>query len=112
MPSGLDIITQMNNSQFPPQTKIKSIIVTGASRGIGAACVRALRTRAVKVVGIARSGGELRRLAQEKIGPGLFVPIEGDVCDAAVLRRALEAASQADLQGLILNAAYRPTSHY
>jgi NAD(P)-dependent dehydrogenase (short-subunit alcohol dehydrogenase family) len=85
-----------------------TVIVTGASRGIGAATVRALRVKNIRVVGIARSEAPLRALAMEKIGPGQLIPVIGSVCDDDVLRAAVQAATSdagAPLVGLILNAA-------
>lgn len=84
-----------------------SIIVTGASRGIGAAIVRTLRTNGVHVVGIARGEDSLRQLSFEKIGPGRMEYVAGDVADEATLKRAVELATASGnvLVAVVLNAA-------
>lgn len=87
---------------------IGTVIVTGASRGIGAAIVRSLRVKNVRVIGVARSELPLKALAAEKIGPGAMVPIIGDVCSEDTLKSAVQAATsdaKAPLRGVILNAA-------
>lgn len=86
---------------------MKTIIVTGASRGIGAAVVRALRAQGVRVVGVARSADALQRLAMEKIGSGPFEYIVGDVTDDSILQQAVKCAIKdgQSLDGLVLNAA-------
>jgi NAD(P)-dependent dehydrogenase (short-subunit alcohol dehydrogenase family) len=86
---------------------MKTVIVTGVSRGIGAAIVRSLRTKNIKVIGIARSEQAVKALAAEKIGPGPMVPIVGDIRNEETLSEAVKLSVEADsnLVGLILNAA-------
>ncbi len=85
---------------------MKTIIVTGASRGIGAAIVRSLRARGCRVIGVSRSKEPLEALSIEKIGPGSFDFVAGDVCEEATLKEALSMATSngSSLDGLILNA--------
>lgn len=85
---------------------MKTVIVTGASRGIGAAICRNLRTKGVNVLGIARSEEPLRLLSLEKIGPGRMEYLVGDVTNPRVAKEAVEKAMQSEssLVGLILNA--------
>jgi NAD(P)-dependent dehydrogenase (short-subunit alcohol dehydrogenase family) len=85
---------------------MKTIIVTGASRGIGAAIVRSLRARGCHVIGVSRSRGPLEELSMEKIGPGSFDFVAGDVCEEATLKAALDMAvsNGRKLDGLVLNA--------
>lgn len=87
---------------------MKTVIVTGASRGIGEAIVRCLRVRGCRVIGISRSEPALRALSLEKLGPGTFEYVAGDVCESATLRQAVELAiaNDSSLDGLILNAGY------
>lgn len=85
---------------------MKTVIVTGASRGIGAAIVRSLIVRGCRVIGIARSSTLLESLKSEKIGNGEFDFVAGDVCESEVLERAfkLATANGSSLDGLVLNA--------
>ena len=88
---------------------MKTVIVTGASRGIGEAIVRNLRSRGCRVIGVARSSGPLELLKAEKIGPSEFDFVAGDICEPVVLERAVEMATRngSSLDGLILNAGYK-----
>lgn len=74
-----------------------SALVTGASRGIGAAVCRKLASVGLRVYGVARSGDALDRLAAE-CG---VVPIVADIRDAAAILAAL-AGSPVDV--LVNNA--------
>ena len=88
------------------ESKMKTVIVTGASRGIGEAIVRSLRSRGCRVIGVSRSFGPLEQLKAEKIGPAEFDFVAGDVCEPEILEKAVEMATRngASLDGLILNA--------
>lgn len=57
--------------------KQKHVIVTGASRGLGAALARALVAKGAIVYGLARNAAALKTL-QRELGP-MFVPVELDV---------------------------------
>lgn len=85
---------------------IKTVIVTGASRGIGEAVVRSLRARGCRVIGVARSSGQLESMKAEKIGTAEFDFVAGDVCEPEVLQRAVNLAVKngSSLDGLVLNA--------
>lgn len=85
---------------------MKTVIVTGASRGIGAAVVRSLRAKGCRVIGIARSVAPLESMKMEKIGTGPFDFVAGDVCQAEVLQNAIDLATNngETLDGLVLNA--------
>ena len=85
---------------------MKTVIITGASRGIGAAICRALRAKGIRVIGVARNGAALEALSAEKIGLGKMEYVTGDVGDARTAEKALELATKGgSLEGLILNAA-------
>lgn len=84
---------------------MKTVIVTGASRGIGEAIVRSLRSRGCRVIGIARSKDSLELMKLEKIGAE-FDYVSGNVCEESVLEQAVDLATKngASLDGLVLNA--------
>ena len=85
---------------------MKTVIVTGASRGIGAAICRNLRTKDIHVIGVARSADVLHQLSMEKLGPGTMEFVSGDVCDPSTVQQAIEFATRNGnaLEALILNA--------
>ncbi|PJF16534.1 hypothetical protein PSACC_03709 [Paramicrosporidium saccamoebae] len=71
---------------------MQTVIVTGASKGIGAAICKVLRSRGVRVIGVARSA----KLLQEG-------DVAGDVSDPETARRVVTQAGDS-LVGLVLNA--------
>jgi NADP-dependent 3-hydroxy acid dehydrogenase YdfG len=90
----------------------KTVMITGASRGIGEAAARVFASAGAKVALLARSKGAIRRIAGE-IGPtALAIP-----CDVAVwedMARAVETAEDAlgPVEVLINNAGVvEPISH-
>ncbi|PJF16481.1 hypothetical protein PSACC_03707 [Paramicrosporidium saccamoebae] len=85
---------------------MKTAIVTGASRGIGAAVCRNLRTKGIRVIGVARSEDALRKLCMEKIGSGPMEYVVGDITDPKTVETAVALATKdGNLEMLILNAA-------
>lgn len=90
----------------------KVAIVTGASRGLGAAAVRSLVAEGVKVVAAARSGDELEKLAAE--APGRIAGVVCDMRDAAGLtalpERALAEFGRLDI--LVNNAGIAPAGKF
>jgi glucose 1-dehydrogenase len=88
----------------------RTVIVTGASRGIGAAVARGVVGRGGQAVLVARSAGALAELA-EALGPGA-TPVVGDVADPALAEEALAAAERlGGLWGLVNNAGINPYYH-
>jgi gluconate 5-dehydrogenase len=77
----------------------RTVIVTGASRGIGAQVARGISERGGAVVLVARSGDALAELASELPGPSAGVA--GDVGDTETAAEAVDA-------GLVNNAGINP----
>jgi NAD(P)-dependent dehydrogenase (short-subunit alcohol dehydrogenase family) len=68
----------------------KTVIVTGASQGIGAAVVKAFRERGYNVVGTSRSASKSAALkASEKL-----VLVDGDIGQEATAKKAVDTAIQ------------------
>jgi gluconate 5-dehydrogenase len=85
----------------------RTVIVTGASRGIGAEVARGISARGGAVVLVARSGDALAELAAELPGPSATVA--GDVGDTEVAAEAVDAAETlGGLWGLVNNAGINP----
>jgi NAD(P)-dependent dehydrogenase (short-subunit alcohol dehydrogenase family) len=82
-------------------------IVTGASRGLGEVIARILGERGYDVVLGARQAGPLRAVAKSiaAIGPGRALPIGGDITDASVRARLVEAARTLGGLNLLVNNA-------
>lgn len=75
----------------------KSVVVTGASRGIGLACARAMHGAGARVILVARGGDTLKTIADE-LGERTHT-IVGDMLDAAAVTRII-AEVRALLQGV------------
>jgi short-subunit dehydrogenase len=84
-------------------------LVTGASRGIGRALAEALAARGAVLGLLARSPGELERLAAEL--PGEHHALPCDVADADAVRAAVDGFAQA-AGGLRLVVANAGLTHY
>src|SRR6516164_2245237 len=84
---------------------MQSVVITGASTGIGFACAKLLYARGYRVFGSVRKQADADRLAGE-LGSN-FTPLLFDVTDeAAVLaagRRVREALDGKTLSGLVNN---------
>ena len=88
----------------------RTVIVTGASRGIGAEVARGVSERGGGVVLVARSGDALEELAAELPGPALCVA--GDVADTDTAAAAVAAGEElGGLWGLVNNAGINPHYH-
>ena len=88
----------------------RTVIVTGASRGIGAATARGIAERGGGVVLVARSESDLKALAAELPGPAAIVA--GDVADTQVIDDAISAGEElGGLWGLVNNAGINPYYH-
>jgi NAD(P)-dependent dehydrogenase (short-subunit alcohol dehydrogenase family) len=95
----------------------KTVIVTGASSGIGLAIAAAYLARGYKVVGNARSAERLQAAAAQLGNPANFLAVAGDIADPrtakALFSRAIEAFGQVDI--LINNAGIfiaKPVADY
>ena len=86
------------------------MIVTGASRGIGAEVAQGISSRGGGVVLVARSAEALGELSSALPGPSAVVA--GDVADTMVVGEALEAAEAlGGLWGVVNNAGINPYYH-
>jgi NAD(P)-dependent dehydrogenase (short-subunit alcohol dehydrogenase family) len=85
---------------------MKSVVVTGASTGIGWGCAKVLIGKGFRVFGSVRKQADADRLAKE-FGPN-FVPLLFDVTDAAAVRagaaKVAEMLKGEPLFGLVNNA--------
>jgi NAD(P)-dependent dehydrogenase (short-subunit alcohol dehydrogenase family) len=95
----------------------KTVIVTGASSGIGLAIAGAYLARGYNVVGNARSAERLQAAAVQLGNPSNFVGVAGDIADPHTARtlfsRAIESFGQVDI--LINNAGIfiaKPVADY
>jgi len=95
----------------------KTVIVTGASSGIGLAIAEAYLGRGYNVVGNARSAERLQAAAAQLGNPSRFVAVAGDIADPATARalfaRAIDTFGQVDI--LVNNAGIfiaKPVADY
>jgi NAD(P)-dependent dehydrogenase (short-subunit alcohol dehydrogenase family) len=89
----------------------RTVIITGASRGIGAAVARGVVDRGGRAVLVARSAEAIEALAEE-LGAGAAAAVAGDGADPEVAERALAAAEGlGGLWGLVNNAGINPYYH-
>lgn len=70
----------------------RTVIITGASSGIGLALAKAYLQRGFNVVGNARTRDRLLTAAHHLGSPAHFLPVEGDIGDAATATRLFEQA--------------------
>jgi len=86
----------------------KTVIVTGASSGIGLGLVKAFLDRGYNVVGNARSGAGLEQAAARLGHPAGFIGVVGDIADPStsttLIAKAIEAFGAVD--GLVNNAGF------
>ncbi|MBL3526400.1 MAG: SDR family oxidoreductase [gamma proteobacterium endosymbiont of Lamellibrachia anaximandri] len=83
-------------------TESRTILITGASRGIGATIARRLLATDIEVIGVGRDFSEWETV------PENFTPVELDLADLEGLPHRLGEIARAhpDIDGLILNAGY------
>jgi serine 3-dehydrogenase len=81
----------------------KLALVTGVTSGIGAAVVRALLAREMRVLGVGRDAARLAAAASE-LGPQ-FQPLQLDLADPVARGRALGELTREPLSLLVNNAA-------
>jgi NADP-dependent 3-hydroxy acid dehydrogenase YdfG len=88
----------------------KTILITGASSGIGRATAVQLAEAGHTVFAAARRVDRLAELAREV--SGTVIPVELDVCDPDSVRKAVETVAETDPDGLdvlVNNAGYALT---
>ena len=85
---------------------MKSVVVTGASTGIGWGCAKVLTSKGFRVFGSVRKEADAERLARE-FGEN-FVPLLFDVTDTQAVKKAADQVAAAlgnqTLAGLVNNA--------
>lgn len=93
-----------------PEIRQRAVVVTGGSRGIGAAVVRALAGRGVPVcLNYAARSEDARALAAELAAGGArCIAVQADVGDPASIERLFEVAERelGPLGGLVNNAGF------
>ena len=67
---------------------MRTVLITGASSGFGAAAARRFAARGDRVIAAARRAGRLGSLADE-LGPGVLLPLTLDVRDRSGVERAV-----------------------
>jgi short-subunit dehydrogenase len=80
--------------RFKPEDSIA--IVTGASSGIGKCLCELLVARGATVVATARRKHRLDELIQSSLGPGAIIPVAGDLTDASLRQKVVDAACDVD----------------
>lgn len=95
----------------------QTIVVTGASEGIGLAITQSLLMRGFRVVGVARSEEKLRLVELQKFGRpvgAVFEYVVGDIAKESTIVALLQLATRDGhaINGLILNAAYLIYQYY
>jgi len=85
----------------------KTVVVTGASSGIGESCARKFAAEGAKVVVAARSAEPLQRLVDD-LGRDVALAVLTDVSDLGACERLLEQAKSrfGSIDVLVNNAAY------
>ena len=83
----------------------RTALVTGASRGIGAAVARRLAGSGARVALLARSGQALALLAEEIGNDAVTIPVDITAPDAVAAARAMFDAMGVDAPDLLVNNA-------
>ncbi|WP_417696853.1 SDR family NAD(P)-dependent oxidoreductase [Pseudomonas sp.] len=86
----------------------KTVIITGASSGIGLGLVQAFLDRGYNVVGNARSQSGLDSAVQQLGHPANFIGVAGDIADPATSTRLINKAIETfgAVDGLVNNAGF------
>jgi len=102
--------TQENTQRQSSGAGSKSIIVTGAASGIGAACVRVALEKGWRVCALDINQPDARDIPADSLSR--FIAVTADVSDALACERAVEAATRefGRVDGLIHMAAVHSTA--
>lgn len=77
-----------------PSNNMKTVIVTGASSGIGLAIARTFLDHGYNVVGNARNAARLQQAAVQLKRPERFLGVAGDIGEPTTARQLVDAAVQ------------------
>ena len=90
--------------------KDKRILVTGASRGLGAGIARAVAAEGARVAIAARASDDLQQVANQTRGVALVTDLTASDGPADAARRAIDALG--GLDGLVVNSGGPPTGTF
>ena len=104
----------LDTMALPPAEKNSTVVVTGASSGIGAELARELARRGYGVTLVARRKDKLAELANEiSVQCGVVAAVEAaDLQESAERERLAEALSSRHVVGLVNNAGYGSTGAF
>src|ERR1700716_327115 len=87
-PNSLSALSKHTTQESYMERKQKTVIVTGASQGIGAGVVRAFLARGYNVVGTSRSATKSKQLAASEH----LAVVDGDIGEFETARHLADAA--------------------
>src|SRR5512134_2650856 len=73
----------------------KTVVITGASSGIGLGLAEQYLKKGFNVVGNARTSARLRKAAEQLGGPSNFLPVEGDIGSKSTAEKIVKEAVKA-----------------
>lgn len=91
--------------------KMRAVIVTGASRGLGSFLVYHLRNEGINVIGVARSQLETWNIVEPVTqDAGKLIKVQGNIADTQIQQEVISRAVQefGRIDGIVLNAGFTP----